>query len=140
MKKLFTRLLMLSLCFTMLLPQTFAASLPVPTATPASGQPDEATVKAALNEFKNLSAKERKTRIKEAKKAVKKLKAQNRKAAEPVVSNQLLLVIITILLPPLGVYLHQGEINSKFWISLLLTLLFYIPGLIYSLIVVLGGA
>uniref|UniRef100_UPI0006850D23 YqaE/Pmp3 family membrane protein n=1 Tax=Cesiribacter andamanensis TaxID=649507 RepID=UPI0006850D23 len=48
----------------------------------------------------------------------------------------MLLVIITILLPPLGVFLHQGEINAKFWISLLLTLLFYVPGLIYSLLVI----
>ncbi|RPD48291.1 YqaE/Pmp3 family membrane protein [Paracnuella aquatica] len=65
------------------------------------------------------------------------MKAQ--KGADPIVDNQLLLVIITILLPPLGVYLHEGEINTRFWISLLLTLLFYIPGLIYSLIVVLGA-
>lgn len=56
------------------------------------------------------------------------------------VENTLLLVIITILIPPLGVFLHQGTINNKFWISLILTLLFYVPGLIYSLIVVLGGA
>jgi len=49
------------------------------------------------------------------------------------------LVILAILLPPLAVYLHQGEINTKFWISLILTLLFFIPGIIYALIVVLGG-
>lgn len=55
------------------------------------------------------------------------------------VENTLLLVIATILIPPLGVFLHQGAINSKFWISLVLTLLFFIPGLIYSLIVVLGS-
>jgi uncharacterized membrane protein YqaE (UPF0057 family) len=36
------------------------------------------------------------------------------------------------------VYLHQGEINNKFWISLLLTLLFFLPGVIYALIVILG--
>lgn len=52
--------------------------------------------------------------------------------------NKLLLVIIAILLPPLAVYLHQGEINSKFWIALVLWLLFYIPGLIYALITILG--
>lgn len=55
------------------------------------------------------------------------------------VENTLLLVIVTILVPPLGVFLHQGAINTKFWVSLLLTLLFYVPGLIYSLIVVLGS-
>jgi len=41
-------------------------------------------------------------------------------------------------LPPLAVYLHEGVINSKFWISLLLTLLFWLPGVIYALIVILG--
>ncbi|HET9057503.1 MAG TPA: YqaE/Pmp3 family membrane protein, partial [Chitinophagaceae bacterium] len=54
-------------------------------------------------------------------------------------TNTVLLVILAILLPPLAVYLHQGEVNSKFWISLLLTLLFWIPGVIYSLIVILGN-
>ena len=31
-----------------------------------------------------------------------------------------------------------GEINNKFWIALVLTLLFFVPGVIYALIVVLG--
>ena len=47
----------------------------------------------------------------------------------------ILLLIATILLPPLGVALHQG-VTTKFWISLVLTLLFFIPGLIYSLYVI----
>ncbi|WP_224999238.1 YqaE/Pmp3 family membrane protein [Cesiribacter sp. SM1] len=50
--------------------------------------------------------------------------------------NTVLLTIVTVLIPPLGVFLHQGEINSKFWISLVLTILFYVPGLIYSLLVI----
>ena len=57
---------------------------------------------------------------------------------DDISENLLVLVLITIFIPPLGVFLHQGGINNKFWISLLLTLLFYVPGLIYSLIVVLG--
>ncbi|MBK7885425.1 MAG: YqaE/Pmp3 family membrane protein [Chitinophagaceae bacterium] len=59
--------------------------------------------------------------------------------AETQVLTLCLLVILAILLPPLAVYLHQGEINTKFWISLLLTLLFWLPGIIYALIVVLGA-
>lgn len=46
------------------------------------------------------------------------------------------LAIVTFFIPPLGVFLHQGAINSKFWISLVLTLLFYVPGLIYSMLVI----
>ncbi|MEO5967683.1 MAG: YqaE/Pmp3 family membrane protein [Ferruginibacter sp.] len=90
----------------------------------------------AVKEFKSLSKAEKKTRIKEAKQKLKEIKAQKR--AGERVTNTTLLVILAILIPPLAVYLHQGEINSKFWIALLLTLLFYLPGMIYALVVVLG--
>lgn len=50
----------------------------------------------------------------------------------------ILALVFAILLPPLGVFIHQGEINDKFWISLILTLLFYVPGQIYAVLVVLG--
>jgi uncharacterized membrane protein YqaE (UPF0057 family) len=102
-----------------------------------TNEPAIGTIQDAMKEFRSLSKKDRKERIGQAKEQLKLFKEQ-KKAAEPALENTFLLVLITILLPPLGVYLHQGEINSKFWISLLLTLLFYIPGLIYSLIVVLG--
>lgn len=49
-----------------------------------------------------------------------------------------LLVILAILIPPLAVYLSEGQLNSKFWIDLILCLLFFLPGIIYALIVVLG--
>ena len=99
---------------------------------PSIGSPSD-----ALKEFKSLSKRERKERINEAKKALKKYKQDKTAAAEPS-TNTLLLVIIAILLPPLAVYLHQGEINGKFWLCLLLTLLLYVPGLIYALVLILG--
>ena len=89
----------------------------------------------AVAGFKDLSKKERKAKIKDVKKAIKEFK-QEKKAGSDASTNTLLLVILAILLPPLAVYLHQGEINNKFWISLLLTLLFFLPGVIYALIVV----
>ncbi|GAA4301195.1 YqaE/Pmp3 family membrane protein [Nibribacter koreensis] len=45
-------------------------------------------------------------------------------------------IIFAILIPPLGVFLHERELNTKFWLSVLLTLLFVIPGIIYALLVV----
>ncbi|MEO6405573.1 MAG: YqaE/Pmp3 family membrane protein [Ferruginibacter sp.] len=93
-------------------------------------------MKSALADFKNLSRKERKDRIKEVKHALKDMKKQ--KAAGEPSTNTVLLVILAILLPPLAVYLHEGVINNKFWLDLVLTLLFFIPGVIYALIVVLG--
>lgn len=106
------------------------------SATAFVSKDDEAMVKNAVAAFKSLSKKERKTRIADAKELMKNYRAE--KAAGDVSSNTVLLAILAILLPPLAVYLHEGDINSKFWISLLLTLLFWIPGVIYALIVVLG--
>jgi uncharacterized membrane protein YqaE (UPF0057 family) len=45
---------------------------------------------------------------------------------------QWLLICFAILLPPLAIALKFG-IETKFWISILLTLLFWIPGVIYAL-------
>ncbi len=53
-------------------------------------------------------------------------------------ANQLLSAIIAIFIPPLGVALYEGAITMNFWIDLILTLLFYLPGLIYALIVILA--
>ncbi len=114
-----------------------ASSLPAGASSP-SPEPTPEAIRTAVAEFKSLSKKERKLRIKDAKKELKAYKKEKRGGQEPS-TNTLLLVILCILLPPLAVYLHQGEINNRFWISLLLTLIFWIPGVVYSLIVVLGG-
>ena len=108
----------------------------IPVAS-SSTIPDTVTVNDAIAAFKNLSKKEKRAKIKEVKSEIKAFKAAKKANNEPS-TNTLLLVILAILLPPLAVYLHQGEINSKFWISLLLTLLFWLPGVIYALIVILG--
>lgn len=107
------------------------------TSNNVAGPGNPASLKSALAEFKNLSRKEKKERLKEVKKEMKAFKANKKHGGEPS-TNKLLLVILAILLPPLAVYLHQGEINKKFWIDLLLTLLFFLPGIIYALIVILG--
>ncbi|KAG9156439.1 hypothetical protein Leryth_024203 [Lithospermum erythrorhizon] len=43
-------------------------------------------------------------------------------------------VILAIILPPVGVFLHYG-CGIQFWICLLLTFLGYIPGIIYAIYV-----
>jgi len=40
-------------------------------------------------------------------------------------------VLISVLLPPLGVFLQEG-LGKHFWINLLLTLLGYVPGLVHA--------
>ena len=46
----------------------------------------------------------------------------------------ILVLILTILVPPLGVAIKHG-IGKDFVINLILTLIFYIPGLIHGLYV-----
>ena len=98
-------------------------------------EPDPAKVKAALAEFKSLSKKERKERVSEVKKQMKLFKKENKESKQSKV-DLVVLIILAILLPPLAVYLHQGEVNGKFWLSLLLWFLFILPGVIYALLVV----
>lgn len=46
----------------------------------------------------------------------------------------ILILIATILLPPLGVALKHG-ISKDFWINLILTIIFFVPGLIHGVYV-----
>lgn len=103
-----------------------------------TGVPVEETT-AAVNGFNQLSKAEKKQRLKEVKKEINHFKALKKKGMDAD-DRTILLVVLAILLPPLAVYLHQGEINNKFWISLVLTLLFWAPGVLYALLVVLGVA
>ncbi|XUU60381.1 YqaE/Pmp3 family membrane protein [Erythrobacter sp. HA6-11] len=50
----------------------------------------------------------------------------------------ILALILTILLPPLGVAMKHG-LSGTFWINVILTILGYIPGIIHGLYVNLSG-
>ncbi|NVK55421.1 MAG: YqaE/Pmp3 family membrane protein [Alteromonadaceae bacterium] len=43
----------------------------------------------------------------------------------------ILRILLSILLPPVGVFLQVG-IGLHFWINILLTLLGYIPGIVHA--------
>lgn len=83
----------------------------------------------AKKAWKSMSRAERK----EAKVKVKAML----KDKDAVSDGKLLLVILAVLIPPLAMGLYDG-ITNRFWISLLLTLLFLLPGIIYTLIIILG--
>jgi uncharacterized membrane protein YqaE (UPF0057 family) len=129
--------------YAALLPSAGHVSLP-------ADQPDPAKIRAAVNEFMALPKKEKKSRIKQARKALKDFKKERRKGNDPS-TETLLLVIIALFIPPLAVYLHQGETNNKFWITTLLFVigilgafffswLIFLAAVIYALIVILGNA
>lgn len=104
-------------------------------ATAATGDDDaraQEMASTAKADWDKLTAKEKRMKRHELKKAVKEAKKSGADG------ETLLLVIIAILLPPLAMALYDG-LSTRFWISLLLWLLFYIPGLIYTLVIILGG-
>ncbi|MEO0586494.1 MAG: YqaE/Pmp3 family membrane protein [Planctomycetota bacterium] len=49
---------------------------------------------------------------------------------------EILKIVLAVLLPPLGVGLHKG-IGVDLLINIVLTLCFYVPGLVHALYVIL---
>lgn len=140
MKKISLYLLATAMVCSLSVQAASSLSEPVSKSDSAAGREvviDNAVITDAMREFRSLSRVERKMRIKEAKKTLKELKAQKSAGAD-VATNTVLLAILAILLPPLAVGLHEHALNGKFWLSVLLTLLFWLPGVIYALIVVLS--
>lgn len=78
---------------------------------------------------------DRKTTFREARKMVRAFRKQWKKYDEDE-DRTILLAVLCIFLPFLAVYLKEGEITDRFWISLLLSLLFWVPGVVYSFLVV----
>jgi uncharacterized membrane protein YqaE (UPF0057 family) len=162
MKKIATQFLALMLMVSVSVSASRAASVPVsvpsssqpatepsqPATEPApasvsstKSEPSSEEVKSALDEFKNLSHKERKSRIKDAKKLFKEYRATKKSRSDDD-AKLILLAILAILLPPLAVYLKEEAFDVKFWISLVLMLLVFftfvlwlVPA-IYALLVV----
>ena len=144
MKKVATRLLIVLIIASTTFSTVLAAtSLPVPAPpAAASTEPNPNAVKDALKELKSLPRKERKSRFKEAKKLFKEYREKKKQGYDDSETNLILLAILAILLPPLAVFLKEGELNAKFWISLVLSLLviFFWPlwliAVAYALLVV----
>lgn len=133
MKGMYTRVVMMLLSFALLAAPAQAAFV-TKAAVETTTTSNEAALKNAVTDsWSSLSRAERKSRIKSAKDAIR-----NFSKTDGIADNQLLLIIIAILLPPLAVLLHEGKANSRFLLSILLWLLFYIPGLIYALYVILS--
>lgn len=132
MKKLiFSTVLFSAIVFSAI--SSHAAILP-----PASTN-TETQIKEAVSEFNRLSKNDKKERVSKVKAAVQQYKS-NLKKGESIDDNKLLAIIFAILIPPVGVVLYENKVTTKFWISLLLTFIFWLPGMIYSLLVVTDNA
>ncbi len=116
----------------------FSTTIQAAILPPTSGK-TEAQIKEAVNEFNSLSKAEKKDRVSKVKSTIEQYKA-NFKNGEKIDDNKLLAIIFAILIPPVGVVLYENKVTTKFWISLLLTFIFWLPGMVYSLLVVTDNA
>lgn len=49
--------------------------------------------------------------------------------------NDFIRIVLSLLIPPLGVFLQVG-LGLHFWLNILLTLLGYVPGLIHAIYII----
>ena len=115
-------ILFVCLCLLVLAPTIRAAETdPVKT---GAANPDESAkiaLNAAVAEYNALSKKEKKSRFRDAKKLYREYNADKKAGkADDIETNQILLAIIAIILPPLAVYLKERELTWKFWATLAL--------------------
>lgn len=113
----------------------------VPSAT-AAVHPAKAEIAEPAAETA-LSKQELRQQKRELRKQERQEHKANRAALKTLLKQNadtdlLLILLVTIFIPPLGMFLYEGAITNRFWISLVLTLLFFLPGLIYTLIVILS--
>lgn len=50
-------------------------------------------------------------------------------------ASDVVLVILCIFLPPVGVIVYEDTVTGNFWLDLVLTLLFWLPGAVYAFLV-----
>lgn len=114
-----------------------APALPLDFSMPTKHQSAMETKNESL---KNVVHSEYKASVKANKSAVKSLRHQAAIAplSKQIEDETLLYLIIAFFIPFLGVLLYEREITNHFWISLLLTFLFWLPGFIYAALVILG--
>lgn len=127
-----------------------SASLPVLPVSDSLTEEHKAITREAFMNFKSLPKAERKERLKQARREIRQYYT-NKKSGKETDTNTLILVVLAILLPPVAVYLHEQETNTKFWITLLLFLLgiagavffswlLIFAAVVFALLVVLGAA
>lgn len=110
------------------------------SSTPVADQPVETTGDKSLNEInnnntskiigsdKNENAKPKAIETKIKSRAINKFMNTIQPNKITQTSNDsdvalIILILLALFIPPLAVYLYYGEINTQFWISLILTLL-----------------
>lgn len=91
--------------------------------------------KQFVKDFRTLPRKQKKERLKAAKQIWKSYEHGSKTSGEGEI---VFLAILAVLLPPLAVLLKENKLTKRFWICLLLSLFFLLPGIVYALLIVFG--
>lgn len=122
---------------------------PLPVQAALAPRPAAAeTAVAPAAETAQLSAREKRQQRKTIRQDLRQRLRDARAAGD---EELVLLIILAILLPPLAMYLYEGDFTTRFWISLVLTLLGaglivgvsflgWLPAVAYTLYIILTGA
>lgn len=132
-------------CATLLVsaPEALAAAT---AARPIQSQESTAGLSATA-ETSTLSARERRAQ----KRSFRQDMRQRLREARGSDPELILLIILALIIPPLAMFIYEGSITTRFWISLVLTLLGaglvigwsllgLLPAIVYTLYVILTGA
>lgn len=118
MKKITFRIVAIFFAVMTLITPAMSAIVTEPVTT-TSTEPSERDINTAVEEFKSLSKKEKKSRFKEVKKLLKEYKADKKAGKqEDSETNTILLAILAILLPPLAIFLKERRLTWKFWLCI----------------------
>lgn len=109
--------------FTLLLVFTLLVAQPAAEAAVLHPKPVEKTEVAGQQLSKKEQRQLRKEQRRSFRKAVREQFRQMRKNSSSSDVELILLVIIALFIPPLAMFLYDGEASSRFWISLVLMLL-----------------
>lgn len=109
---------------------------PNPVARTGEDSPEMDEETAISDGYEAEVSEDQKSETKDSKKADKKRKKSKKTNSDDDVMF-ILIVILTILIPPLGVLIYTNIDWTKVLICLILSLLFFLPGMIYGLLVVL---
>lgn len=74
--------------------------------------------------------------IRKATRALIKKSVSPRRSNVDLTSDQILAIILSVIFPPLGVFFYTEFDFKKTLIALILTVLVYVPGLVYALLVI----
>ena len=120
-------------------PTLTASAAPVAAPVAAVRPPAPAAVRLS-EQFQSARAERQLTRAqgRRYERVLNRVQRAEQQAAASAKDVNIVEVILCLIFPLgiLAVYLHEGGVNSKFWITLLLSLLI-LPGIIYALLVVL---